>query len=695
MSFSKLSFTNAGRALQAKALAGTPLVFTKIALGSGSLNGRDPATFTSLLESKVSISISKTTREGQQVTLEANFSNQDNNTGFYWREVGLFANDPTLGEILYCYGNAGNVAEYIQPSTSSSIEKVITLTAVVGNAQNVTAIINTAAFATKKDISAMTMSLSEVNSKLAQTANIQFVKEEIAKAQLEGAGVDTSNFVVQSDLQESNVRIENTYNAIGRLSLNMKDITGGYENFYYNNGNRIDKATSSRSYVVTGGEVIKIEMTSLIWIDIYVFLSSNGDVLSYLRAGSTSPIIIDNLIVPTGAVKLICSTQAAFLGDIKVTKYYTKTDDVQNELTNLSKSVDTRFDFYKNDVALYNEISPIYITGSYVKSDGWMGTSSNFEYTAPILLKKDHKIVIYAEGYLATVSILALTNQSGDLSRKTPLVVSTDSKYKKYEYVSDRDIYVTISTTMRSGCKIYITEFTVRNDYIDTNLYETKENFRNVFYNSSYAKLINKALFGGDSITAGYRKSGYTDAKKSYPNYLAQMCEFELCDVIAQPGITTMGWWTDKAKTKTYTNYEVVFLKLGQNGGLTDTIDIDCVGTTYEDYAMTNTGCYCKIIEYITEQNPKIKIFLITTHHSHTTDNLVISKIVDKYSNCYLIDINNHPYFNVDDNKYHVSNTGISYDVHFNTIGNMALAKVIYDLLCDCIVKNVVDFYDF
>lgn len=170
MSFSKISFTNAGRALQAKALAGTPLVFTKIALGSGSLNGRDPATFTSLLELKVSLSISKTTREGQQVMLEANFSNQDNNTGFYWREVGLFANDPTLGEILYCYGNAGNVAEYIQPSTSSSIEKVITLTAVVGNAQNVTAIINTAAFATKKDISAMTMSLSEVNSKLAQKA---------------------------------------------------------------------------------------------------------------------------------------------------------------------------------------------------------------------------------------------------------------------------------------------------------------------------------------------------------------------------------------------------------------------------------------------------------------------------------------------------------------------------------------------
>lgn len=171
MSFSKLSFTNAGRALQAKALLGTPLVFTKIALGSGSLNGRDPATFTSLLESKVSISISKITREGQQVTIEANFSNQDNKTGFYWREVGLFANDPTLGEILYCYGNAGTLAEYIQPSTSSWIEKVITLTAVVGNAQNVTATINSAAYATKKDISAVTMNLTEVSSQLAQTEN--------------------------------------------------------------------------------------------------------------------------------------------------------------------------------------------------------------------------------------------------------------------------------------------------------------------------------------------------------------------------------------------------------------------------------------------------------------------------------------------------------------------------------------------
>lgn len=171
MSFSKVSFTNAGRALQAKALTGTALVFTKIALGTGNLNGRDPTIFTNLIETKVSLNISKITRAEQLVTLEANFTNLDNAAGFYLREIGLFANDPILGEILYCYGNAAALAEYIPPSTSSLIEKVIKLNAVVGNAQNVSATINTSAFATKKEISDVNMSLTEVNTQLQQIAN--------------------------------------------------------------------------------------------------------------------------------------------------------------------------------------------------------------------------------------------------------------------------------------------------------------------------------------------------------------------------------------------------------------------------------------------------------------------------------------------------------------------------------------------
>ena len=44
--------------------------------------------------------------------------------------------------------------------------------------------------------------ISDIDSQLETKASLQECKEEIAKAQLEGAGVDTSNFVVQSDIEK-------------------------------------------------------------------------------------------------------------------------------------------------------------------------------------------------------------------------------------------------------------------------------------------------------------------------------------------------------------------------------------------------------------------------------------------------------------------------------------------------------------
>ena len=308
MSFSKISFTNAGRALQAKALAGTPLVFTKIALGSGSLNGRDPATFTSLLELKVSLSISKTTRDGQQVMLEANFSNQDNNTGFYWREVGLFANDPTLGEILYCYGNAGNVAEYIQPSTSSSIEKVITLTAVVGNAQNVTAIINTAAFATKKDISAMTMSLSEVNSKLAQVENEKATKLE-----------------VEIERQRTNQILANPGSTSGDLALN--DIKVGADGIVYNSpGDALRTQITNLNLGLKNGIAYTSNKKTITGKDVLIQDCLNGTEITYSNNCLITGLNLFNPICVENRTNKGITTKVETDGTITISGTATETD---------------------------------------------------------------------------------------------------------------------------------------------------------------------------------------------------------------------------------------------------------------------------------------------------------------------------------------------------------------------------------
>ncbi len=153
MSFSKVLFTEKGRELQAKAVAGAVLHFTKIAMGSGELGGQPQANLNELIDPKVTIPILDIKRNSNYATVIGIFDNQSISTGFYWRELGVFAEDPDLGEILYCYGNAGALAEYIPAQSSQIIEKTISIPVIVGDAVNVTAQIDPLGYATKAEVS--------------------------------------------------------------------------------------------------------------------------------------------------------------------------------------------------------------------------------------------------------------------------------------------------------------------------------------------------------------------------------------------------------------------------------------------------------------------------------------------------------------------------------------------------------------
>lgn len=145
MSISGVFFTNKGLALQAKAQTGTPLHFTRIAIGDGELQGQAPQTFNKLVSEKLSIEITKlTTGEDGTAKVGGSFNNSNLETGFYYRELGLFARDPDNmeQEILYCYGNAGALADYIPAQGSELIEKKIDIIAIIGNATKVSATIN-------------------------------------------------------------------------------------------------------------------------------------------------------------------------------------------------------------------------------------------------------------------------------------------------------------------------------------------------------------------------------------------------------------------------------------------------------------------------------------------------------------------------------------------------------------------------
>lgn len=141
--FGGLKQTNAGSNLQMKAQLGIPLQFTRIAIGDGEISEESIPDLEVLVSEKKSLEITKLKIQSEHALVGTVVSNQEIEIGFDWREVGLFADDPDLGEILYCYANAGENSEYIPAGGGADIiEKSIDLFTIIGEAESVTATID-------------------------------------------------------------------------------------------------------------------------------------------------------------------------------------------------------------------------------------------------------------------------------------------------------------------------------------------------------------------------------------------------------------------------------------------------------------------------------------------------------------------------------------------------------------------------
>ena len=136
--FPKMTLTNVGQALQTKVLAGAELTFTRIALGDGKLNGQPISPLTALIHQTASVPVDTVVVINDDTCQPSGFfSNTDISTGFWWRETGIFAQDPDVGEILYGYTNAGDAGDYIPPVQDTRIEKYIFCSIAVANATTV------------------------------------------------------------------------------------------------------------------------------------------------------------------------------------------------------------------------------------------------------------------------------------------------------------------------------------------------------------------------------------------------------------------------------------------------------------------------------------------------------------------------------------------------------------------------------
>lgn len=150
--FTKNSITMKGAVAIAALVAGGRLEFTKISVGDGTIPaGQTAMTMTDLANRLFDVDIQEVYSDSEsQATVTGVFSNSQTQTGFYYRELGLFAKDPATGaEILFCYGNAEDEAEWISPAGEESvIEKEVHIVTLVGNATEVTATIKSGIYPT-------------------------------------------------------------------------------------------------------------------------------------------------------------------------------------------------------------------------------------------------------------------------------------------------------------------------------------------------------------------------------------------------------------------------------------------------------------------------------------------------------------------------------------------------------------------
>ena len=160
MSFTAPKFTNAGRQLQTRVIAGDTLTFTTIKLGDGTMTTEPIAAMTDLIHGIITLSVHEVRRNADYAEVTGVFQNAGLSSGFYWREIGIFAADPDYPndrshDVLYCYQNAAELAEYIPSASSAVIEKIIRVACVVGDAENVTVGLASQAYAKAEDLQAL------------------------------------------------------------------------------------------------------------------------------------------------------------------------------------------------------------------------------------------------------------------------------------------------------------------------------------------------------------------------------------------------------------------------------------------------------------------------------------------------------------------------------------------------------------
>lgn len=161
--FDRSGMTQAGINLMGKAIGGATIQFTKLVLGDGEMTG-EILDLQGVVSPKQNVDVTRIERNDNQCTVGGELLTSAVKQGFWWREIGLYAVDPDLGEILYNYATS-STPDYIVPNDSGTYEEIlVAMVAMVGSNTNVNVNIDDSmVHATKKSVDLLSETVYGVN----------------------------------------------------------------------------------------------------------------------------------------------------------------------------------------------------------------------------------------------------------------------------------------------------------------------------------------------------------------------------------------------------------------------------------------------------------------------------------------------------------------------------------------------------
>lgn len=150
--FDRSGMTQAGINLMGKAIGGATIQFTKLVLGDGEMTG-EILNLQGVVSPKQNVDVTRIERNDNQCTVGGALLTSSVKQGFFWRECGLYAMDPDVGEILYNYAYSTK-PDFIAGSDSGMLEEIlVAMVATVGSNTNVNITIDDSmVFATKREL---------------------------------------------------------------------------------------------------------------------------------------------------------------------------------------------------------------------------------------------------------------------------------------------------------------------------------------------------------------------------------------------------------------------------------------------------------------------------------------------------------------------------------------------------------------